>query len=78
MTPRFQFQVNDVVTAKNLPVELIDKGFINGHDYRVRFNWLTDVKQAYYICHDRMNLILQSADGISTGYGQYFTLKVKV
>jgi len=76
MTARFQFQVNDVVTAKGLPVELLDRGFINGHNYRVHFKWLTDVKQSYYIVQDRHHLILQSADGIATGYAQFFTLKV--
>lgn len=75
MTPRFRYQINDTVIAKNIPVELIDKGFVNGHSYRVRFNWLTDIKQSYYIVQDRTNLIIQSADGITTGYAQFFVLK---
>jgi hypothetical protein len=73
MTPRFKFQVNDTVTSKTLPIELLDKGFVNNSNYRVRFGWLTDVKQAYYIVQDKTNLIIQSADGIATGYSEYFS-----
>jgi hypothetical protein len=72
---RFIFQIGDKVTAKNLPVELTDKGFVNDHSYLVRFQWLDDKKQSYYIQAERTNLILQSGDGISTGYAQYFSIK---
>jgi len=73
MTPRFQFQVGDIVTAKNLPIELIDKGFVNGIRFRIRFGWINNATQAYYVQGEKtVQQVLQSADGIVNGYASYF------
>jgi hypothetical protein len=75
MTPRFQFQVNDIIASKNLPTDLIDKGFANGVRYRVRFSWMNDLKQAYFIQTERAQQMIQSADGIVNGYAMYFSVE---
>jgi hypothetical protein len=75
MTPRFKFQMGDIVMSNNLPIDIIDKGFSNSTRYKVRFGWLDDLKQAYYIqCYAGYQQMLQSADGIPNGYASYFSI----
>jgi hypothetical protein len=70
---RFRYAKSQAVKAKNLPFSLLDYGFKNGDKYLVKFAWVErNTKQMYYVANGSKAIYVQNADGICTGYAQFF------
>ncbi len=72
MKERFRYAKSQAVRAKGLPFHLLDQGFKNGDKYLVKFGWVDNGKQMYYVATGPRPVYIQSADGICTGYAQFF------